>query len=106
MRCACGGGGGGGVVPGVMLRSGVRSRTADWLMHLCVVPPVVRLQVCRGLSSGQADVVSGFGSGQPHAAPRLPVLRGPSTGGPVPAPLPLHEVSLRPNGQRGGGGGV
>lgn len=53
------------------------------------------LQVCRRLSAGQAAVVSDSGSGEPHPASRVPLLRGQSTGGTMPALLPMHEVSLR-----------
>lgn len=74
-------------------RFNVQSRSGNWncLMHFCIL---CVLQVCGRLSAGQAAVVSDSGPGQPHSAPRLPLLCGQSTSGTMPALLPVHEVSV------------
>lgn len=52
----------------------------------------VFVQVWRGLSSGPSTPVPVVGPDQPHSAPGLPVLFGPSSHLPLPPALTLHEV--------------
>lgn len=59
------------------------------------LPPVftrVFLQVWRGFSSGASALVPVVGLEQPHSAPGLPLLSGPSAHISLPPALTLHEV--------------
>lgn len=56
----------------------------------------VFVKVWRGLSSSPSAPVPVVGPDQPHSAPGLPVLLGPSPHLPLPPALTLHEVRPLP----------
>ena len=68
---------------------------------LCdVMDPVLLRSRCGEDSPSPAAAVPDAGPAQPLPAPGVPVLRGPGSRGPLPALLPLHEVSRHGKAQR------